>query len=576
LEIAEKLDGGPAMALKDINLFEKHAEKLVLGAAAAAAVFMGYLAIQKITAEGDVTPGEVETRIQKKVWGDPQMGQSPDNPAPGTLEFSRKEIEKLGEPAVKVPEFVKTFEREAHERPLPQALVSAAVPQMGPANMAPGAITGVDDPTKQNWALAAPDPVPVEMLHVEAKELSVAAKPLAPGVALGPGMVLDVADKKVVVLEGWIPVGKMMAQMLSVKDSKAKIPADHQKVVIQNIHVMRSELRPSGGQGPWEEVKPSKANPTPPQPITWTPETDVVPAMGSLDVQFKDIVLPDFYQDAQGVPIPPAVLSKPVPENVIKEIGELRATIEAARIGAAILGGPTPAAGTPVTVTMTDATSAKALEVVPFTVWDENVEAGHRYRYQVVVEYANPVFGWPWGLAKPAQKTQGVLASPPVISDPVKVDSDIEFFVMSGGLSGNSAANIRIFKKISGKWYKNDISAPIGTRVAGKVARMDETPVQYVPAETTFTVVDVVGNSSDVHVVLRDATGGLSTRDSLVDRTSVDLDRLNKESATTRPTTQPETQPNVVAPPAPTPTRIPVGPPTTNRIPPVPPTGRGR
>jgi len=63
------------MALKDVNILEKHAEKMVLGAAAAGALFMGYLATQKITTENDVAPNQVQASIQKRIFGDPELGR---------------------------------------------------------------------------------------------------------------------------------------------------------------------------------------------------------------------------------------------------------------------------------------------------------------------------------------------------------------------------------------------------------------------------------------------------------------------------------------------------------------------
>src|SRR3954463_3133660 len=64
-------DGGLIMGVQNINFFEQHVEKIVLGVAAAGAVFMGYLAMQPISipnaAGAPVTASTVEKEISDEL-----------------------------------------------------------------------------------------------------------------------------------------------------------------------------------------------------------------------------------------------------------------------------------------------------------------------------------------------------------------------------------------------------------------------------------------------------------------------------------------------------------------------------
>jgi hypothetical protein len=202
-----------------------------------------------------------------------------------------------------------------------------------------------------------------------------------------------------------------------------------------------------------------------------------------------------------------------------------------------------------------DAVGLKSLEVIPFTFWDDTVVAGHKYRYKVRVDYVNPVFQFKAGLANKELLTKGVLESPFSQEVEVKVNADVEFFVMTGLGARGDVASIRLFKHSGGKWYRNDITVPTGVRITGRVNRPEEGPVTV---DTNLTIVDIQTlPTSDIRVILMDPEGNLSTRDSASDMRSRDMERLMNETRTAAAVTesQPNPNPGTAAPIAGTPAR---------------------
>ena len=254
------------MAMRDVNVFEKHAEKIVLGVAFAGAAFMGYLAMQKVTVENDIGPAEVEHEIEKKIFGDRDAGYDPDKPAPGTLLAVRKQIKDAGTPKVAVTDYVAQYKALAQGQPLGTQLADLKVPLIGPTHLSP---TRIDDQSGVKLTLKPPDPVQAQFIRVEATQYQIAKNALPPGAVLQPGMVLPNVEQKVVVIDGWIPVGQMVKQMLDVKDVNARIPPDRARVIVQNIRVTRSEVLPTGVQTPFSPIEPTKAVIPPVEKINW-------------------------------------------------------------------------------------------------------------------------------------------------------------------------------------------------------------------------------------------------------------------------------------------------------------------
>jgi hypothetical protein len=230
--------------------------------------------------------------------------------------------------------------------------------------------------------------------------------------------------------------------------------------------------------------------------------------------------------------------------------------------------GAAPAAPTIPDTIPTDPAAIKGLMVIPFNFWDETVVPGRTYKYQVVVEFANPLFKWGFGTAKAGIAQQDRLASMSVPvtmdkADKIKILSDTEFFVVNG--SANTSAEVEVYKQTGGQWYKatSGTSIPMGGTVAPSIRMPGGGGL--VPIDTGYTLVDVVGKvGNEVHVVLRDSDGNLITRDSATDsKSSVRLGLIGLVRAAVVAPPATESQP---ATPTPPPTTTRRGP-TTRGIP---------
>ena len=484
------------MGLKNINIFEQHVEKIVLLVAAAGAVFMGYLALQKVTIpDTDVGPSDVEPRIKAEI---------------AQMDRKRDDLERQGPPKVAYIDYVQDYKNKSSGQPL------EALP---------------------------------ELVHAEALQLAVAEPKIDPltglPAALAAGTQYVTQIRNVVVIDGWVPVGRMVLDMIKETDNKKKFTADVQRGLVYRVRVLRQELQSNGWTKDWEEVKPAKGSAAPTVVYDTTMPPGALPGkIAEIDGQFQQIQLPTFYVDALGVAVPAPILARPIPKPISDENAKLHNDLEAARAGAvagirfvttapAILPGAAGVTGTqPAGEMLPTVDQIKLREVQPFTFWDESVQPDHTYQYKVQVQLVNPGFGWTWGLANQALKNEpcipvkdeGFVAVPGA----VVVHSDLAFFIRgSNGPAGG--INGRIYKQENGRWYYSEFSVPNGMNVGGQ---LNLGPNNYKDVDTKFALVDVQTLGNTAHVILKDPSGNLVTREAPDDFRKPENDDLyNKAKA---------------------------------------------
>jgi hypothetical protein len=551
------------MATERINPLEQHVEKIVLAVAAAGALYLGSLAIYPVTIDHSgqkVAAGEIEDELDKEI---------------STLEENREANEKIA-PVVKLENFVDRYQNLVKNQPLDPKLFAAVPKYFAPANLPVGA--GSLGPTvDETYALVVPRPVAPEFVSAEVRQQPVAANtiPGQPVQPPPPETILPTRDVNAVLVEGYIPVGKMRAEMAAVKDPKQRLPSEGdlnlRQAVVYRVEVRRQE-RSGAGWTDWKLVEPTKAS-LPPTDIDWasiTPDDAQARRMDDVSREAKQILMPDWYYDEKGQLIQPSIVTKP-PADLPRRVKQLQD--EEARAN-----GTNPTAATPIPTAgfnrpapggipgeelidsgMTEggtpqslapeALNTKTQPLVPFAFWDETVEPGHEYRYQVRVRYVNPVFQWRYGLKDKEMAKLPTLDSEWVsVPNPVTVNADLAFFVMSGGRGANTAS-FRIFKRTAGRWYQTGAEVPIGTNVAGIVRVIGERPTPTpVEVDTGWRVVDIASQPTE-RVVLIDGSGKMITREPAADRDDPNYIKLQQEAKAALPP----------PPPPPTPTNPPGG-----------------
>jgi hypothetical protein len=506
------------MKVKDINIFEQHIEKIVLAVAAAGALYMGYLAIQPVNIDGeDLAVDQTDQKIAENI---------------ARLKTTEESNAKLEVKPV-LADNVTKYKNLIQDQPLSQALTSVArVPTFGPGNV-PLRATGPINTGLETYKLVAPAPIAPEMVTADAWQQPVADVPPpsagTPPIVPQPGQPpLPTRDQNAVVVQGYIPVGKMLVEMASQKDNLKRIPNQLQRAVVSRIEVQRRE-RISGGWSDWTDVQPSKAGITMPEidlKAMQDAGADAGNIMDQADSLFKQIVIPDFYYDAQGVPIQGPNITKAPSKQVLDRLKQLQDDLTKATTAAPTgalpfrTGEETPPAGAGAGAAVTaDVTAIKSQALVPFVFWDDAVETGHTYQYRLRIRMVNPVFNFPYGVADAAAKAQPTLDSSWfVVPNPVAVSSDVEFFVTSTsnmpGAKGLPRVNVRAFKRTGGKWYVGDWDVGPGVGIAGQIALVDQPGEKRIDVDTGYTLVDV----NDTRAVLVDGTGNMSTRDANIDR----------------------------------------------------------
>ena len=496
------------MGLKNINQFEQHAEKIVLGVAAAGALFMGYLSMQTVTIPGasgmGVGPSEVEPAIKAEI---------------DKMDAKRSALEATPLKPFRL-DFVQEYQNKSSGKPLDDAIVALKIPVFSPSNVPLGQSNELPPPTVQAVIPAAALP---ELVHAEAIQVAVAPPQIDPAtgqpMALQPGKEYVTQTKNVVVIDGWAPVGKMVLEMVKQQDAKKRFVPEVQRGMVYRVRVLRQELLPNGTWSKDEEIKPAKGCPAPTATLDANMPDGVLPdKMTEIEAQFQLIMLPTYYVDAQGVPVQPPIVARPIPKQIDDETTSLHNDIESARTPGGILRSTTTAPAVVTSASPTTLPSSadqiKTREVQPFTFWDDSVQADHTYRYRVQLQEVNPGFGWKWGLAKPELKAEpfipvkdeGFVAVPGVIV----VHSDIAFFIRGSNLGPSNGISGRIFKQESGRWYWSEFSVQNGMNIA---AQINLGPNNFKEVDTKFALVDFQQSGNNLHVILKDPSGNLVTRE---------------------------------------------------------------
>lgn len=530
------------MALKNINILEQHMEKIVLGAAAAGALVMVYFAAQKVgfqSSTGEIVgPNDVETGIQAEIK---------------KVDEHREQLERQGPPKISVPNYPEQYKDRSGKQPLDPEIVSLRFPPFAPINLL-ATSDGARPPTEVRSII--PEPVTPEMVRAELLQLAVADKVSTDGLPVAPpeNRQWSIQTHNVVVIDGWIPVGNMILEMVKQKDENKRLTPDVQRGVVYRVRVLRRELQ---GNGTWtkdEEVTAAKGSPAPADLLPTTMADGDLPArLTEITGQLQWIQLPNYYVNAAGEPIAPPIMKKPVPKAIADENTKLKNDIAAAQAGPAAgmprtvampgagLGG-LAGAGAPPVIPGADTTSltlesVRTMEVQPFTFWDDSVKPDHTYKYSVQIQLVNPGFGWKWGLEKPEMKTQPVI---PVGSEkivvvpgvPITVHSDTAFFITgSSGLGANGGVSGQLFHQDNGRWYQTTFTAQNGMNIAAPMF----VGGQSMDVDTNFALVDSETIGNNTHVILKDPSGNLVTRDSNDDRNRGDMQTLQskvKEGAT--------------------------------------------
>jgi hypothetical protein len=532
------------MAVKGVNILEQHVEKIVLAVAAAGALYMGFLATRPVTIEGhdDIAVAEVESKLADEIAKVHQTRT--------TNEGVRVAVPQM--------DFASQYVRIVQQQPLPTALANAAVPSFGPKNMPIGA-GGGPGPNDPTFKLVTPTPVPPESITAEVRQQPVlAALPSA-----GQPVTGELRDQNAVLLQGYIPVGTMQAEMARVRTPVNRLPDQLRRVSIAQIEVQRRE-RTANGWSDWQAVPAAKASPAPTE-IDWKgykeSTADAGSAMTQVDAEFKTRVVPDFYPDDKGSPIVASNLTKPLPKPLESRRQQLAEEVAKANNqpvpGAPGRGFSVPLAPSPSPMAVPDdielmnqnengipgeGTAAApqispsvaqllSQPLIPFAFWDETVATERLYQYRVRVRYMNPAFNWQAGLQKPALKDQPLLDSEwVVVQQPVMVSPDVRFFVMNTGSLGSGGSTsrrvtVRVYKLTSGKWYWSEFDTQPGLGISGQIKLIDQQG-KTVPVDLGYTVVDVVPAGNEAHVVLIDAAGKMITRDTATDRPDPENRRL--------------------------------------------------
>lgn len=507
------------MGVKNVNFFEQNVEKIVLGVAAAGALFMGYLAVRPITipvpsglsspsGSEELKPSEIEDLIE------------------GQLRKVEAQQQQLPDPNPVIPPYLERYRKVAVGDPLEVAIANPAVTSFGPKNLSPKAVNIEGTDTKIQWA--TPAPVAPEYLRVEARQDQVAAVAIDPANPIPAGMQVQTRTLNSVVIDGYVPLGKMMAEMLQDKYKDIIAQQGVQRAQVYRIAVERQEQLPTGWSE-WKAVPPTKASLQPTE-VNWgvMKDGDLPATMDLIDNEFKQIVIPDFYQDGQGIVIAPPILSRAVPEKILQETKTLQDLIDQHKAPTGFRPvTPTPmtpvvpgapGAATQPTTLPADAPTLKALAVVPFTFWDETVQSNHIYRYRVEIQITNPTYGWQWGLKDQKMKTVPILSTGKVlIPTPVKVLADTEFFISVSSIdSADVAVSGMIFKQNNGKWYQGSFNALRGQKISAPITLADEAN-KTIEVDTGYTVVDSIARRDESRVILKDPAGNLIALDPRVD-----------------------------------------------------------
>ena len=519
------------MKIKNLNLLERHVEKITLAVAAAAGLLLVYWASQPATIEApaglgkaQLTAPEVEQEVSKAL-------DEVESSRAKTNALSQRQL--LGPNSLRnyLPEYVKS-----QEVPLPPELVKATVPQFAPLNspVVPIELT----PITSEFASTVPHvPTPTSLI-ARADRGVVIIPPAAtesvpaplPGEAPVPAGTL--ADLNWVVIGGRFPLLEFRDSMTDKGEKEPHpVPEKRNQITFYRVEVQRRE-RISGQWNNWQNVPPTKAN----GPLITVNMADargeaVIQATDIIDTHWRNILTPPFYQSATGQPITgllvpePGAAGKtaPVAPGITPDGGPLGSDgSRAAGTGANFVAG----------VPQDLATIRLHAASVPFWFFDETVTPEQTYSYRVRMTLFNPVFQMDKRVklivaSKPAEAMRNVpwLSSEwAELGGEVSINANQYFFFRAGlELRGGATVSVRIYKWSLGIWHLTEETAPIGGTIGRPQAGTDG-----VDFFTGYTLVDAVKTTDgDTQLVLLSPSGDLVSRSVRVDSNNKKMKELD-------------------------------------------------
>jgi hypothetical protein len=183
------------------------------------------------------------------------------------------------------------------------------------------------------------------------------------------------------------------------------------------------------------------------------------------------------------------------------------------------------------------------IDVIAF---DETAEPGKTYRYKMRYYILNPILGAVNLVKNPAFAQRFALPSEPSTwSEPVFIQPEVNFFLASGGLVGDSV-KLDIYR-----WQNGDINKVSQNVVPGDlVGFVSRDGIDFT---TPWTVVDVRNGNGDRYAILQNADGHISRREFKVDQQSTVKRNLDAQVAVAAAAAKAAAAANPTAPGTPAP-----------------------
>lgn len=546
------------MKVKNLNPLEQHVEKIVLAVAVLGAGYLGYAAYSSPV---EVRPG---TRAADAV-----------SAVSGAVAQLRTQMQARSEPPandqmLQVPDYLQQYAR-AKDTPLDERLL-ATIPPFGPFNTGPAQQGPRTSQSGRSLEIARIDVPPVQDLRVESFRAQVIKVPV--GAPDAPAAVPDnpTAPPAEPTDMNWVKLTfrysmPQLAQAVAGEKlpPRNRLPAEVQRITFYVPVVERQTLQPNGqwpGDDKWEIIPPTKAQPVPAAALERTQEpAEVAQMLDALDAAWQAILRPAFYSE-----VPPQLLRPtppPAPGAVVPAPG--RPDEFAAR--PAIPATPAPVIPPPPAVRPAGAPdlafdAAAGAPAQPadqqrdtllhddnVTCWfiDDTVQPGQKYRYRIRFRIFNPLFRLGLTLQDSKAKNEPWALSKPVISPVVNIGTGRYVFLTHGMGSGRNSATFRIYQWQHGAWFRDEQSYAPGEQIGRvRTVPMSDKPINF---ETGYTVVSVEANGNgDVRAVLQGPNGDLVVRDSSLDQSDPQREKLDTEI---RNLMTPATQPGGAAAMAP-------------------------
>ncbi|MDD4889328.1 MAG: hypothetical protein PHU85_05310 [Phycisphaerae bacterium] len=139
---------------------------------------------------------------------------------------------------------------------------------------------------------------------------------------------------------------------------------------------------------------------------------------------------------------------------------------------------------------------------------DDKVESNHAYIYRVAVVYLNPL-GGSWMVADKDRNVVTLESEWSEWSQPIRTERDLYGFVLdTRGNAPNITAEVTVYRKVNGWWFKRSFTARPGETVGGKLMER-RLPTDKEPVEVDFnTGMRVVDVRFDQDILVRSVENG--------------------------------------------------------------------